>query len=369
MSLNKRLKKTKDEARESIGRIALVGGARPNFIKLAPLYHGLKKEKLPFFLVNTGQHFDKAMAGQFFREFDMKADYELKLMSKTAVGQIAEIMVELEKIFDKERPAVVIVPGDVNSTLACALTANKMKIPLAHIEAGLRSHNGLMQEETNRILTDKLSDWLFVTEESGIENLKKEGLTEGVILIGNIMIDTLVMFLPKARTSAEKFYFATIHRAENVDNKEIFNGILDALEIIARDLPIYLPLHPRTEKMAKKFGLMSRLRKIFKLLPPLSYQETIFYEKNAKLVLTDSGGVQEETSFLGTACLTLREETERPITVSLGTNIVAGVAKETILEGYRKISSSIGSKKDVQIPFWDGKASERIIKEIRKLLP
>ena len=352
-------------------KIALVGGARPNFMKIAPLYHEFKQAGLPFFVVSTGQHFDQAMAQQFFTEFKFKPHYTLEPRRDSVVVQMADIMSGLEEIFKRERPWIVVVVGDVNSTLAASIVANKMQIPLAHVEAGLRSGNDLMPEETNRILTDHLSDLLFVTTEEGRENLELEGIKDGVHSVGNIMIDTLALFLPKIKKLKkfnkhdENFFFCTLHRAENVDHKEIFTAILDALELIAKDAPIYLPLHPRTAKMAKQFGLEARLRKIFKILPPLSYQDTIYYQKNAKLVLTDSGGIQEESSFLGVPCLTLRTETERPITVTKGTNKVAGISKKSILQAY---VSHPRKRKKTKIPLWDGKTANRIVEVLSRRL-
>lgn len=345
-------------------KIAIVAGARPNFMKVAPFCHELKKQGVSYFLVNTGQHFDKKMAGDFFKEFKIKPDYSLKPSKTSVVKQFANMMRGLERIFKKEKPNLVIVVGDVNSTLAGALVAREMNIKLAHIEAGLRSYNNKMSEETNRVLTDHMSDLLFVTIEEGIKNLKKEGINKGVHFVGNIMIDTVKMFLPKIKKTKEKFYFCTLHRPENVDNKKVFKEILDALEVMAKDYKIYLPLHPRTKKMAKKFGLIKRMRTIFTVLPPLSYQQSLFYQKNAQLVLTDSGGVQEETSFLGVPCLTLRTETERPVTVKLGTNTIGGVTKKSILDAYRKKDFK---RKKVIIPFWDGRTAEKIIKIIKKV--
>ncbi|MEK7561104.1 MAG: UDP-N-acetylglucosamine 2-epimerase (non-hydrolyzing) [Patescibacteria group bacterium] len=346
-------------------RIALIGGARPNFMKLAPLAAALKKERLPFFIVNTGQHFDTAMAGQFFDEFGLKPDYSLKPSRASVLRQMADIILGCEKVFMRVRPAVVVVVGDVNSTLCGAIAASKLGIPVAHVEAGLRSRNSAMPEETNRILTDHISDLLFATEESGMKNLAAEGLRARSRFVGNIMIDTLAAILPDVPVSNDKFFFTTLHRAENVDEKDVFTHILDALEEIAKDAPIYLPLHPRTKKMAAAFGFEKRLKRIFTLLPPLSYRETIFYEKNARLILTDSGGIQEEASFLGVSCLTLRTETERPITVTRGTNTVAGVTKDSILAAYRRVSFR---RKKCRIPLWEGKAAERIVRIIKKFL-
>lgn len=343
------------------GNIIIIAGARPNFMKVAPLCHELKRLKMRYSLINTGQHFTAEMSGDLLKEFGVKSHYTINPPHTSAVAQFSVIVAELGKIFEKEKPSFVVVVGDVNSTLAGAIVANKMGIPLAHIEAGLRSFNRKMPEEINRIIVDQISDILFVTEENGMENLKNEKVNGKVYFVGNIMIDTLKMFLPEVKKTNEEFYFCTLHRAENVDDKERFNGILDALEVISRDSKIYLPLHPRTEKMAKKFGLTTRIKKIFSLLPPLSYKESLFYQKNAKLVLTDSGGVQEETSFLGTSCITLREETERPITVTHGTNIVAGVQKANILKVYAKCK--LGKQK-TSLPLWDGKAAKRIVRII-----
>jgi len=338
-------------------RIALVGGARPNFMKIAPLYWELKKRNAGFILVNTSQHFDKAMARQFFAEFRIAPDITLRPSRRSIVQQTVDIMRGLEKIFSRYEPNTVVVFGDVNSTLCAALVANKMRLTLAHVEAGLRSHNFKMPEETNRIITDHLSQYLFTTTPEAVVNITNEKLPGRVISVGNIMIDTLKAFLEHVPATKEKFYFCTLHRAENVDDKESFKSILRALQIISHDRTIYLPLHPRTKKMAAKFGLTGVLKKTFTLLPPLSFAQTLYYEKNAQLVLTDSGGIQEETSFLGTPCLTLRTETERPVTVKLGTNIVAGVTTDSILKAYKKQTFR---RKKTAIPLWDGKASKRI---------
>lgn len=342
-------------------KIIIVAGARPNFVKVAPLCYELKKRGINYVLVNTGQHFDKAMSDIFLKEFSIKPSYAIKPMATSVVTQLSEMIAGLGKIFEKENPSLVVVVGDVNSTLAGAIVANKMGIPLAHVEAGLRSYNRKMPEEINRILVDQVSDLLFVTEEEGVNNLKKERIKGNIYFVGNIMIDTLSRVLPEIKGTDEKFYFCTLHRAENVDNREVFEGILNALEIISQKTKIYLPLHPRTEKMARKFGLFGRIKSIFCLLPPLSYKDSLYYQKNAELVFTDSGGVQEETSFLGTPCITLRTETERPITVSKGTNIVAGVSKNGILAVFNKYHPG---RKKIKIPLWDGMTAQRIVKII-----
>lgn len=342
--------------------IGIIGGARPNFMKVAPLHRALKKHGMRHFIVNTNQHFDANMSRDFFHEFGFTPKYHLNPSRVSVIKQFSDILIEIEEVFEKEKPNLVVVVGDVNSTLAGAIAAKKMNISLAHVEAGLRSFNGAMPEEKNRILTDHISDLLFATEESGLSNLKKEGLRKNVYFVGNIMIDAVKAFAKKIKKTHEEFYFCTLHRAENIDNKKVFSEILDALEVIAKDKKIYLPLHPRTEKMAERFKLEKRIRRIFHVLPPLTYQESLFYQKNAMLVLTDSGGIQEETSFFGTPCLTLRTETERPITVARGTNTIAGVTKKSILSAYRKKTLQKG---EGVIPLWDGKAAERIVKIIK----
>jgi UDP-N-acetylglucosamine 2-epimerase (non-hydrolysing) len=327
-------------------------------MKLAPLIWRLREQGVSHFLVNTGQHFDPEMADNFFQEFDIKPDYNLRPQNTSVVEQLGEIMVGLQKIFFQEKPDLVVVVGDVNSTLAGALVANKMGIALAHIEAGLRSYNYEMPEEHNRRLTDSLADILFTTSEEGEENLRREGVRGKVFFVGNLMIDTLANFAKKVNGVSGDYFFCTLHRAENVDNEKNFNSILEALAVISQDAKTYLPLHPRTKKMAAKFGLLPKIEKIFTLLPPLGYSDSIAYQKSAKLVLTDSGGVQEETSFLGVPCLTLRTETERPITVEKGTNTLAGVDTDGILAAYAKKKID---KKKTSIPLWDGQAAERIV--------
>lgn len=345
-------------------KIAIIGGARPNFMKIIPLCRVFGWEGIEYFVINTGQHFDKEMSNVFFEEFGMEPDYNLQPSKDSVVRQFADIMKGVEKIFLKEKPALVIVVGDVNSTLAGALVANKMGIKLAHVEAGLRSFNNKMQEEFNRKLTDHLSDYLFVTAEEGVINLKREGVVKNVFFVGNIMMDTLRHFLPKVKKTNEKFYFCTLHRPENIDNKNIFSEIIEALEIISKDCKIYFPLHPRTAKMAAKFNLLGRMKKISAILKPLNYADSIFYQKNARLILTDSGGIQEEASYLGVPCITLRTETERPTTVELGTNTIGGISKKSILTAYKRKKLK---RKNVRIPLWDGKAAKRIADVIKKI--
>lgn len=347
-------------------KIAIIGGARPNFMKILPLAKELRFEKIPFFIINTGQHFSREMSDKLLLEFGLRPKYNLKPSPKSVVVQIADILAGLDGIFKKEKPGLVIVVGDVNSTLAGALAANKLKIKLVHIESGLRSNNYKMPEEYNRKITDHLADILFATSKNDIENLKKEKAAGKIYHVGNIMIDTLKYHLNKLprRTIKEKYYFCTLHRAENVDDPEVLRNILDALKKIAKDAPIFLPLHPRMEKMARKFGYYKDLKSIFKLLPPLGYRETITFQRNARLILTDSGGIQEEASFLGIPCLTLRTETERPITIEAGTNTLAGVSRNSILNAYKNKKLE---RRKVKIPLWDGQTAKRIVKILKEL--
>ena len=339
-------------------KIAIICGARPNFMKIAPLHKELKNRNVDHFIINTGQHFSQELASDIIEEFGIDIYYNLSPNRSNTIKQLADIMNGLYDLFEKEKPKIVVVVGDINSTLAGALVANKMNIKLVHLEAGLRSYNKKMPEEHNRVLTDKLSDVLLTTSVKAAKNLEKEGICDNIYFVGNIMIDTLLMFLPKVKESKEEFYFCTLHRAENVDNKEVFIEILNALDVISRDKKIYLPLHPRTKKMAIQFGVFDRLEEIFEILSPISYAESIFYQKNARLVLTDSGGVQEESSYLGTPCVTLRSETERPVTVEKGTNIIGGISTKSILDAYANISLG---KKDVNISYWDGDTSKRVV--------
>jgi len=339
-------------------RVAIIAGARPNFMKVAPLCHELARRHIPHYLVNAGQHFSTNMAADFFTEFGVHPDYSLEPRRDTVTTQFADMLLGLEQVFVSDKPTMVVVVGDVNATLAGAVVANQLGITLVHVEAGLRSYNRAMPEEHNRVLVDHLADLLLVTSEEGVGNLAKEGITDGVYHIGNIMIDTLTRFLPEVQDTDEQFYFCTLHRAENIDSKDVFIEILDALEEIAQDARIYLPLHPRTKKMAEQYGLTKRLETIFHILKPLSYKDSLYYQKNAHLVLTDSGGVQEETSYLGTPCITLRTETERPITVEQGTNVIGGVTKDGILSVYR---STERTKRETSIPLWDGRAAGRIV--------
>lgn len=353
-------------------KIILVAGARPNFMKIAPLIHELNigEKDIEWCLVHTGQHYDYEMSKVFFEDFDIpEPRYFLNAGSGTHAEQTAKIMVEFEKVCVQEKPDIVIVVGDVNSTLACSITAKKMNIKVAHVEAGLRSGDMTMPEEINRIVTDSISDYLLVSEKSGIENLRSEGKPERQIhFVGNIMIDTLYYCLEKLKKRGHTatprhmpFAVVTLHRPSNVDNKEQLQGILMALKGIAQDMDIYFPVHPRTEKNIKHFGLTGLLEgAAFHLMPPQSYLEFLLLWKDAALVLTDSGGIQEETTALGIPCFTIRENTERPVTIEEGTNQLVGTTKESILAAYAGFKR--GEIKKGRVPdLWDGKTAQRII--------
>ena len=353
-------------------KILFVAGTRPNFVKIAPLVYELRKDSrgIEWKLVHTGQHYDYEMSKVFFDELDIsKPDYFLGAGSGTHAEQTAKIMVEFEKVCLKEKPDVVVVVGDVNSTLACSVTAKKLHIKVAHVEAGLRSGDMSMPEEINRIVTDSLSDYLFVTEKSGAKNLRKEGRHEKQVFhVGNIMIDTLHYGLnklkrlqnPKSRDG--RYAVVTLHRPSNVDDREKLKDILTALREIAKDMNVIFPVHPRTEKNIKHFGLRSLVKDTnIELIPPMSYLGFLSLWKDSALVLTDSGGIQEETTTLGIPCFTIRENTERPITIEEGTNTLVGTTGKGILEAYKKFKK--GPRGKGKVPeLWDGKTAERIIK-------
>ena len=429
-------------------KIVSVVGARPNFMKVAPIIRTIEKYNESYYqspitnhyslnpihhiLAHTGQHYDNHMSDAFFKDLGLpKPDIYLGIGSDSHAVQTAEIMKRFEKVLLKEKPDIVIVVGDVNSTLACALVASKIEYPtsnlqlvtcnlkrrkplIAHVEAGLRSFDRSMPEEINRILTDHISDFLFVTEPSGIENLKNEGfknfldcqsLTTNrqspitnyqlplVAYVGNTMIDTLLKHRQKAQKSdilyrlglikdfstdngqlTTDYCVLTLHRPSNVDNKETFLNIIEALKEISKHIPIIFPAHPRTQTRIKQF----RLEQYFKrfstsnlqlatcnsgiyCIEPLGYLDFLCLMSNAKIVLTDSGGIQEETTILGIPCVTIRENTERPITVKMGTNIIAGTKKENIVNA---AFSQLNKRNNATnpIPLWDGQAAKRIVK-------
>lgn len=380
-------------------KILSVVGARPNFIKVAPLHREFsKRENVESIIVHTGQHFDQRMSDVFFMELGMpEPKYNLGISGGTHAQQTAQIMLAFEKVLDQEKPDWVIVVGDVNSTVACAMTAVKKHTKVAHVEAGLRSGDRTMPEEINRIITDSISDLLFVSEKSGVENLTKEGIpSEKVHFVGNIMIDSLVSILPKTesldiseiitknylqpiiddpspatshrppitvfRPPATGHLLMTMHRPSNVDNAEGLNKILEVINGLSEKVPIVFSLHPRTRKKLEDYDLLQRLAEtsnVF-LTDPLSYIEFVKMMQEASLVITDSGGVQEETTYLKTPCITFRNSTERPSTVAAGGNIllqrldvdeVVSVAKRILKD----------QSHEVNIPaLWDGKTAKRI---------
>ncbi len=343
-------------------------------MKIAPIYAEMKRRDSEFMpmIVHTGQHYDAAMSDSFFVDLGMpKPDVHLNVGSASHAVQTAKIMMEFEPIVLEHKPDWVLVVGDVNSTIACTLVCAKLGIKVAHVEAGLRSFDRTMPEEINRILTDSISDLLLTPSPDGNENLKKEGIAdEKVKLVGNVMIDSLLRNLKIAESSIireelnlteNKYAVMTLHRPSNVDDKETFSGLLEALLEISEKLPIIFPAHPRTRGKIEEFGFSEQVEKSnIKLIEPLGYLDFMRLYSGAKLVLTDSGGLQEETTALGIPCLTLRENTERPITIEMGTNILVGTNPEKIKQTAFEILSN-DVKKDAKIPpLWDGKTAERI---------
>ncbi len=348
-------------------KIINVVGARPNFMKAAPVVDALRKyAEWQVMLVHTGQHYDRTMSTLFFEELGLpEPDLNLQVGSSSHAQQTGEIMIRFEKVVQEESPSLVVVYGDVNSTMACALVCAKMGIPVAHVEAGLRSFDRTMPEEINRIVTDHLSSYLFTTEESGNRNLAAEGISlEKVFFVGNVMVDTLLRFRTKALESSilhdlgiipQSYAVLTLHRPSNVDSQEMLQQILEAMSTLAQTLPVIFPCHPRTQARLAACGFAS---KGIRLLEPLGYLDFLCLMSQACLVLTDSGGIQEETTVLGIPCLTLRDNTERPVTVEQGTNRLVGRCPDRILAIARQ---ALHGEIRGQIPeLWDGKAAERI---------
>lgn len=359
-------------------KIFLVAGARPNFMKIAPLVEALKEAKtnnheLHFKLVHTGQHYDEQMSKTFFDDLDLpRPDIDLKIGSGTHAEQTGKIMMAFEALLEKEKPDWVVVVGDVNSTMACAITAKKFGSKVAHVEAGLRSRDWTMPEEINRCVTDVLCDLLFTTDLMASDNLKKEGIdSDRIHFVGNVMIDSLLKHREKAlklrqwdrlHLKAGSYGVLTLHRPSNVDDPNIFQGIVSALEEIQQKLPLVFPVHPRTEKMARSFNLWERMKSWpnFHMMGPLGYIEMLSLTSRAALILTDSGGLQEEAVALGVQCITLRHNTERPITVAVGANKVVGNKPNVIIDSVNEILT--GNKKVFNQPDkWDGAAAKRIV--------
>lgn len=364
-------------------KIINIVGARPNFMKMAPIIEAMNKrpDKIQHLLVHTGQHYDEKMSKSFFHDLGMpRPDIDLEVGSGSHAEQTARIMVAFEKVCLQEKPDLVIVVGDVNSTMACTITAKKLGIKVAHVEAGLRSRDMNMPEEINRLCTDVLCDYLFTTDHFADENLLAEGVpSEKIHFVGNVMIDTLLKhkamasqlaFGEKLGLSPGSYATLTLHRPSNVDDKAVLTGVLDALQEISKIIPIIFPIHPRTRKMAEQFGLGSyfttgnKVEGIW-ITEPLGYLEFLNLNMNARLVLTDSGGLQEETTVLGVPCITMRNNTERPITCEVGTNFIVGNDRAKIVSVALGILD--GDILSGRIPEkWDGKSAERIIEILCK---
>ena len=363
-------------------KIISVVGARPNFMKIAPIYRAIKSKcKLgvngfEHLICHTGQHYDEKMSKIFFEELELpKPDFYLGVGSGSHAEQTANIMIEFEKVLLKEKPELIIVVGDVNSTIACSLTAIKLGIKIAHVEAGLRSFDRSMPEEINRILTDSISDYLFVTEKSGLNNLKREGISdEKVFFVGHVMIDSLIRYITKSDDSLilekynlnkNNYILVTMHRPSNVDNKNRLSLLLEFLNKISEQKKVLFPIHPRTKNNIEKFSLSMHNNGKLLLTEPIGYLDFISLLKNAEIILTDSGGIQEESTFLGVQCITLRTSTERPITVEIGTNHLVG---DNFGEAENIVKEIIsGNKKKGTIPeLWDGKAADRIVEILLK---
>jgi len=356
-------------------RLVVVAGARPNFMKVAPLMRAFRArpDRFDARLVHTGQHYDEAMSDVFFQELEIpKPDIHLGVGSGSHAVQTARIMEAFEQVLQAERPDWVIVVGDVNSTAGCSLVAAKMtpRVPVAHVEAGLRSRDWAMPEEVNRIVTDALSDLLFTTSADADRNLLAEGVPRHRIhRVGNVMIDTLMRFAGRAGRSdvmqrlgvEPPFALLTLHRPANVDDQGTFRRILAALERIGRQLPILFPAHPRTVKMMRQFGVAADTGagRGLRLVAPLGYLDFLHLQTRAALVLTDSGGVQEEATILGVPCLTLRENTERPVTITHGTNRLVGSDTALIVREAR-LALGRPPRRRRPIALWDGRAAERI---------
>ena len=362
--------------------IDLIAGARPNFVKLAPVVHALQKAStLAFRIVHTGQHYDPAMNDVFFAELDIpRPDVHLEVGSGTHGAQTARILERYEQELMRNRPDATVVFGDVNSTVACALAAVKLNVPVAHVEAGLRSFDRTMPEEINRILTDAISGLLLTTEASAAENLRREGVQEEKIrLVGNVMIDTLFAQLPRAReqhtarrlgVDGQRYGLITLHRPSNVDDPAVLLRLFELFEDLSRSLPLVFPMHPRTQAALASAGIDPGRRADgsgLVVTPPLSYLDNLSVVAGAAVVLTDSGGLQEETSVLNVPCLTMRNSTERPVTVEGGTSRLVGNDSTAIREAFH--SAVRGDWPPASgIPFWDGQSATRIVSELGRWL-
>jgi UDP-N-acetylglucosamine 2-epimerase (non-hydrolysing) len=359
-------------------RVMVVAGARPNFMKVAPILHALRSGGHDAVLVHTGQHYDAQMSDAFFADLAIPApDFHLNVGSGSHARQTARVMEAFEPVLLEVRPEWLVVVGDVNSTLACALVASKLReetgCRVAHVEAGLRSGDWRMPEEVNRVLTDRLSDLLLTPSRDAHPNLRAEGIPgERAVFVGNVMIDTLVSQLPAARALALPaalgvprggYAAATLHRPSNVDDPAALSAVLDALARVADEVPVVFPVHPRTRQRATEFGLDGQLARL-RTVEPLGYREMLSLTDGAAVVLTDSGGLQEETTYLGVPCVTLRESTERPVTVTEGTNRLAPwpLTAAGVLEAARAARGAGRAAEGTRAPEgWDGRAAERVV--------
>ncbi len=360
--------------------IYLVAGARPNFMKIAPIVRALQAQSpktLSYKIIHTGQHYDRDMNDVFFEELGIpQPDVFMAAGGGSHAQQTAKIMVGFEELCQNERPACVLVVGDVNSTLACSIVAKKLNIPVAHVEAGLRSGDMAMPEEINRLVTDSISDWFFVTEPAALEHLKREGKPDSAVhYVGHVMVDNVLYqadklahadtssfetsaFKQARQDAGQRYGVVTLHRPSNVDDAEAFTRVAGALKEIAGELPLIFPVHPRTRANLEKFGI--DLGPNITLAGPQAYMAFLNLWKDAAVVLTDSGGLQEETTALGVPCVTIRENTERPVTVDEGSNVLAGTDPVAIVREARKVLRGEG-KQGRRPHLWDGRAAERIV--------
>jgi UDP-N-acetylglucosamine 2-epimerase (non-hydrolysing) len=346
--------------------ICHVVGARPNLMKAAPVVQALSAYPMEQMVVHTGQHYDFNMSEVFIKQLGMKApDINLQVGSGTHAQQTAQIMSRFEPVLLESKPDLVVVYGDVNSTVAAALVCSKLMIRIAHVEAGLRSFDRTMPEEINRLLADQLCDLLFTPSEDANRNLAREGVSpEKVFLVGNVMIDTLVRMLPETEESLpadlpSKYALVTLHRPSNVDEMDWLAELISGLESASRELAFIFPVHPRTRQKISEFGIKPNGNGHVRFLEPLPYLEFLSLQRKATVVITDSGGVQEETTYLGVPCLTVRENTERPVTVSMGTNILVGRSAQRLIREIGRVLERPGKRGEIP-PLWDGHAAERI---------
>lgn len=363
-------------------KILNVVGARPNLPKIAPLGREMRQHPgITAILVHTGQHYDENLSDIFFRQMEIPApQVNLEVGSGSHAGQTAEVLKRIEPVLEEHKPDVVVVVGDVNSTIAVSLAAAKLGIRVAHVEAGLRSFDRTMPEEINRILTDAIADYLFVTEEDAITNLLREGRgRDSIFLVGNVMIDSLRHFLPAAQQSSigaelglkngagwERFGLLTLHRPSNVDSSQKLSELLGAIEAVAEEVPLIFPVHPRTQQRIAQAEV--RHHPQLRMISPVGYLDFLCLLSKATLVLTDSGGIQEETTALGIPCLTLRENTERPVTISEGTNQLVGTDPSTIVAAAKNVLSGKGKAGGIP-PLWDGHSARRIVEILLRLVP